>query len=214
MEENKDEVAQSAPEDKNVEESTEGGEGGEEEDETDAEIEMMKARVAEMEAEAAKIEQLQNSVEKTLKPNAGGDSGFPASGPSIDARSVYVGNVDYSTEPEELETFFSSCGTVNRVTILVDKWTQHPKGFAYVEFKDAEAIVNAMILNETEFKGRPLKISPKRTNVPSFKRGSKGGKGGKGGKGAPGGYRPRGGAPPSYGYGRRPYRPRRYHPYY
>lgn len=171
----------------------------------------MKARVAEMEAEAAKIEQLQNSVEKTLKPGAAGDASFPAGGASVDARSVYVGNVDYSTEPEELETFFSSCGTVNRVTILVDKWTHHPKGFAYVEFKDAEAIVNAMILNETEFKGRRLKISPKRTNLPSFKRVSRA-KGGKGGKGAPSGFRPRAAAP--YGYGRRPYRPRRYHPYY
>lgn len=75
-------------------ETGDAGEEVENEDETDAEIEMMKARVAEMEAEAAKIEQLQNTVEKTLKPgSAAPGEAFPASGPSIDARSVYVGNV-------------------------------------------------------------------------------------------------------------------------
>jgi len=31
---------------------------------------------------------------------------------------VYVGNVDYSCTPEELQMHFQSCGTVNRVTIL------------------------------------------------------------------------------------------------
>ncbi len=37
--------------------------------------------------------------------------------------------------------------------------------FAYVEFKDQDAVVNAVILNESEFKGRQLKITPKRTNI-------------------------------------------------
>eukprot|EP00916_Digyalum_oweni_P013672 GHVL01022443.1.p1 GENE.GHVL01022443.1~~GHVL01022443.1.p1 ORF type:complete len:138 (+),score=21.25 GHVL01022443.1:44-457(+) len=46
-----------------------------------------------------------------------------------DRRSVYVGQVDYSTTPEELQEHFKSCGTINRITILVDKFTGHPKGF-------------------------------------------------------------------------------------
>jgi len=132
------------------------------EEDTDAEIEAMRRRVKEMEEEAAKIEAMQSNVEKTLKPQQ------VTNGPSVDARSIYVGNVDYSTSPEELQEFFQSCGTVSRITILCDKYTGHPKGYAYVEFKDQEAIVNAMILNETEFKGRPLKISPKRTNIPGL----------------------------------------------
>lgn len=36
--------------------------------------------------------------------------------------------VDYSTTPEELQQHFHSCGTINRVTILCDKFTGHPKG--------------------------------------------------------------------------------------
>ncbi len=43
--------------------------------------------------------------------------------------------------------------------------------FAYIEFKDVDSISNASLLNETEFKGRLLKISPKRTNIPGFNRG-------------------------------------------
>lgn len=38
-----------------------------------------------------------------------------------DSRSIYVGNVDYSCTPEELQLHFQACGTVNRVTILTDK---------------------------------------------------------------------------------------------
>jgi polyadenylate-binding protein 2 len=39
-----------------------------------------------------------------------------------DARSVFVNNVDYGTTPEELQQLFAGCGTVNRVTILADKF--------------------------------------------------------------------------------------------
>lgn len=49
-------------------------------------------------------------------------------------RSVYVGNVDYGTAPEELQAHFASCGTIDRITILCDKWTGKPKGYAYVMF--------------------------------------------------------------------------------
>lgn len=39
-----------------------------------------------------------------------------------DARSVFVNNVDFGTTPEELQQLFAGCGTVNRVTILADKF--------------------------------------------------------------------------------------------
>ena len=45
-----------------------------------------------------------------------------------DRRSVYVGNVDYSSTAKELEQHFRGCGTINRVTILCDKFTGNPKG--------------------------------------------------------------------------------------
>ena len=98
-----------------------------EEDETDAEIEAMKKRVKEMEEEAAKIEALQTTVEKSMKA-----SGAPPTGPAVDARSIYVGNVDYATTNDDLKEFFKACGTVNRVTIGMNKFTGQPKGCVFV----------------------------------------------------------------------------------
>ena len=37
--------------------------------------------------------------------------------------------VDYGATAEELEAHFNGCGAVNRVTILCDKYTGHPKGW-------------------------------------------------------------------------------------
>ncbi|WVZ24901.1 hypothetical protein V8G54_003445 [Vigna mungo] len=76
--------------------------------------------------------------------------------------------VDYACTPEEVQQHFQSCGTVNRVTILTDKFGQ-PKGFAYVEFVEVEAVQEALVLNESELHGRQLKVLPKRTNVPGMK---------------------------------------------
>jgi polyadenylate-binding protein 2 len=35
---------------------------------------------------------------------------------------VFVNNVDWGATPEELQQHFATCGTVNRVTILTDKF--------------------------------------------------------------------------------------------
>ncbi|OAO95742.1 hypothetical protein AXX17_AT5G65050 [Arabidopsis thaliana] len=76
--------------------------------------------------------------------------------------------VDYACTPEEVQQHFQTCGTVHRVTILTDKFGQ-PKGFAYVEFVEVEAVQEALQLNESELHGRQLKVLQKRTNVPGLK---------------------------------------------
>ena len=70
---------------------------------------------------------------------------------------ICILQVDYACTPEEVQQHFQSCGTVNRVTILTDKFGQ-PKGFAYVEFVEVDAIQNALLLNESELHGRQLKV--------------------------------------------------------
>ena len=44
------------------------------------------------------------------------------------------------------------------MTILTDKYGQ-PKGFAYVEFVETEAVQEALVLNESELHGRQLKVN-------------------------------------------------------
>lgn len=141
----------------------------------DAELEAIKARVREMEEEAEKLKEMQNEVEKqmnmTSPPSTPGATStfltFEEKG-EVDSRSVYVGNVDYSATAEELEAHFHGCGSINRVTILCNKFTGHPKGYAYVEFSEKDAVKMAETLDESLFKGRPIKVTPKRTNRPGI----------------------------------------------
>ncbi|PWZ28367.1 Polyadenylate-binding protein 3 [Zea mays] len=127
-------------------------------------------------------------------------------------KKIIMTMVDYACTPEEVQQHFQACGTVNRVTILTDKFGQ-PKGFAYVEFLEQEAVQEALNLNESELHGRQIKVAPKRTNVPGMK------------QRPPRGYNPYHGYPyrsygapyfPPYGYGRAPRfrRPMRYRPYF
>merc|ERR1712000_612995 len=108
---------------------------------------------------------------------------------SVDARSVFVGNVDYSVSPEEIQEHFQSCGSINRVTILLDKFTGQPKGYAYVEFSEPSLVAQALVLNESVLKGRNIKVTPKRTNIPGMSRGRGRGGGSFRGGGGRGGYR-------------------------
>ena len=81
------------------------------------------------------------------------------------SHSVYVGNVDYSVTSEELGLLFKSAGKINRVTILTNNKGE-PKGCAYVEFSEQEAVQNALKLNGEILSNRPLKVTIKRVNVP------------------------------------------------
>jgi polyadenylate-binding protein 2 len=86
----------------------------------------------------------------------------------VDNRSIYVGNVDYGATAEELEQHFHGCGSINRVTILCNKYDGHPKGFAYIEFGDRDSVQTAMAMDESLFRGRQIKVMPKRTNRPGL----------------------------------------------
>uniref|UniRef100_A0A1B6LN98 RRM domain-containing protein n=1 Tax=Graphocephala atropunctata TaxID=36148 RepID=A0A1B6LN98_9HEMI len=139
----------------------------------DPELEAIKARVREMKEEAEKLKQLQSEVDKQM------NLGSPPSITSplnlsleekieVDNRSIYVGNVDYGATAEELEQHFHGCGSINRVTILCNKFDGHPKGFAYIEFADRDSVSTAMALDESLFRGRQIKVNPKRTNRPGL----------------------------------------------
>lgn len=160
-------------------------------------LEDLKRHVAQMEEEDAKLKELQKALDAE-------SAGLQESKEDVDSRSVYVGNVDYGASPEELQAHFATCGNINRITILCDKFTGHPKGFAYVEFAEPTLVAQALVLNESEFRGRPLKVIPKRTNLPFMSaRGGRGRGRGRGGfrgtrgRGSyRGGFRGRGGSNP------------------
>jgi len=117
----------------------------------DEQIAAMKKRVQEMEEEAAKLREMQATLDSN-EPN------LRESREDIDSRSIFVGNVDYTAAPEDIQAHFQSCGAINRVTILLDKFTGNPKGYAYVEFAEPSLVANALVLNDSEFKGRSIKV--------------------------------------------------------
>eukprot|EP00538_Stauroneis_constricta_P007251 CAMPEP_0119545846 /NCGR_PEP_ID=MMETSP1352-20130426/482_1 /TAXON_ID=265584 /ORGANISM="Stauroneis constricta, Strain CCMP1120" /LENGTH=207 /DNA_ID=CAMNT_0007590455 /DNA_START=58 /DNA_END=681 /DNA_ORIENTATION=+ len=202
-------------EEKKPAEAAENDAEGEDEEEED--LEKLQAEIARMEAEAARITKETEELEKKTDGDGAASGGAAAGGASKtdaaskDKNSVYIGQVDYATTPEELLAHFEACGTVERVTIVCDKYTGRPKGFAYIEFGNEASAENAVKLDGSEFKGRQLKVTHKRVNVPSFQRGGGGDGGGRGrgrgrgrggyrgGRGYRGGYRGgRGGYNPYY----------------
>lgn len=58
-----------------------------------------------------------------------------------------------------METHFHGCGSINRVTILCNKFDGHPKGFAYIEFADLDSVNTAMAMDDSLFRGRQIKVN-------------------------------------------------------
>lgn len=73
---------------------------------------------------------------------------------------LYVGNLPFSATEADLSKVFASVGPVSRTTIVVDRETQRPRGFAFVEMgsdSDAQSAVNA--LNGRDFGGRQMQVN-------------------------------------------------------
>jgi len=110
------------------------------------------------------------------------------------ARKLYVGNLPYTTNEQDLQDLFATAGTVDSINVMRDMATGRARGFAFVEMAtDEEAAQAISMLNERDFGGRNLTVNEARPKV------SSGGFGGGGG----GGYAGNGG-----GNGRRRSEPR------
>ena len=74
--------------------------------------------------------------------------------------SLYVGNLSYDVEENDLKQVFVEYGTVNRVQIPTDRETGRKRGFAFVEM-GAEAEEDAAIedLDGAEWMGQSLKVN-------------------------------------------------------
>jgi cold-inducible RNA-binding protein len=115
---------------------------------------------------------------------------------------LFVGNLSYAVTEQELRDAFSQQGrTVKSVRIAVDRETQRPRGFAFVEVAtDADAESAIKEWNGNALNGRNLFVEKAQERVPGAPRPQRpprpGGFSGPGG-GAPGGGP--GGAPRPFG---------------
>jgi len=105
---------------------------------------------------------------------------------------LYVGNLAYSVSNSDLEELFSQAGHVESVAVITDKFSGQSKGFGFVEMASAEEASSAIQqFNDTEFKGRNMKVSEAKPRENSFGGGGGGNRRGGGGGGGGGGDRGR-----------------------
>lgn len=82
--------------------------------------------------------------------------------------TIYVGNIAYSMQAEELENLFKEYGTVATSKIITYKDTGRSKGFGFVEMENEEEANNAINeLNGKEIQGRSLKVDKAHTRKES-----------------------------------------------
>lgn len=100
--------------------------------------------------------------------------------------NIFVGNLSYNTSESSLEQAFSAYGAVERVSIVRDRDTGQPRGFAFVEMTNANEAANAIsALNGRDMDGRALNVNEAR---PREDRGGGGNRfGGGGNRGGGGG---------------------------
>jgi cold-inducible RNA-binding protein len=94
-------------------------------------------------------------------------------------KNIFVGNLSFNTNEDELRQLFESYGAVDRVSIMTDRDTGRSRGFGFVEMTnndDGDKAIAA--LNGQQIGGRTINVNEAR---PKTERGSGGGGFGRGG---------------------------------
>jgi RNA recognition motif-containing protein len=55
------------------------------------------------------------------------------------AKTIFVGNLPWSTTDSDLQTLFSQFGTVISARVVTDKFSGRSRGFGFVDMDDADA---------------------------------------------------------------------------
>ena len=75
---------------------------------------------------------------------------------------IYVGNIPWKVDDDELKELFSQYGEVESATVIKYKDTNRSKGFGFVEMDDESAQKAIEALVGFEMDGRPLKVNQSR----------------------------------------------------
>jgi RNA recognition motif-containing protein len=92
---------------------------------------------------------------------------------------LYVGNLAYSVSSDDLRELFSQAGQVQSATVISDKFSGQSKGFGFVEMGSPDEAAKAIQhFNETELKGRNIKVNEAKPREGGFGGGGGGNRGG------------------------------------
>ena len=93
-------------------------------------------------------------------------------------KKLYVGNLPFDTDEEQVRELFSTYGEVRSVDMINDRDTGRFRGFCFVAMDNSEADAAIQALNGYSFGGRPLKVNeakPREERAPGSGGGSRGG---------------------------------------
>jgi len=96
-------------------------------------------------------------------------------------KKLYVGNLPWTTNEEELRKMFEEMGDVQSVALITDRETGRSRGFGFVEIDDEGAEKAMNELNGKDLGGRPLRVNEAQ-DKPRRSGGGSGGGGGGGGR--------------------------------
>ena len=77
---------------------------------------------------------------------------------------IYVGNLSYSTDDDELRAAFEQYGDVKEARVVTDRYNQgKSRGFGFVEMEDSAQGQSAIAgLNGADLSGRTLNVNEAR----------------------------------------------------
>jgi len=105
------------------------------------------------------------------------------------SKKIYVGNLSFDTNDDQLKALFSPFGAVSSSRVISDKFTGRSRGFGFVEMDNNEEADKAIAaLNGKDVEGRALKVSEAQPRADKPRGGGFGGGGGGFGGGGGGGY--------------------------
>jgi RNA recognition motif-containing protein len=92
--------------------------------------------------------------------------------------NIYVSNLSFNVRDEDLQEYFAEYGEVSSAKVIMDKFTNKSRGFAFVEMPDDEAAKKAIQeLDGASVDGRTIGVAVAR---PREERGNNNNKGGGG----------------------------------
>jgi RNA recognition motif-containing protein len=80
---------------------------------------------------------------------------------------IYVGNLSFNTDEQQLQQLFASLGDVDSVRLIRDQATGRSRGFAFVEMADGtQGRAACEALDQREFEGRRLTVNEAKPQEP------------------------------------------------